>query len=317
MREGQTAVTGTPTKAPNFLIIGAAKSGTTTVWRFLGQHPQVYLSPRKHTRFFAFQVEEPNFRGPGIKNPARPYAVTDVEAYHALFDGVDGEIAIGEASHSYLYQQMAAERIKEYARDMKLIAILRNPAERAYSHYMQMRRDGREPLADFLRSLEAEEERVRDDWWPDFHYVRIGLYYPQLKRYYDRFARDQVRVYLYEDLKSDPHGMMRDVFRFLGVDDSYTPATALTYNASGIPKNKIVHMLLQSLRSVRPVVERVLPEKHTMHLLRLGSSLHNRNLTKPVLSPEVRRSVTNAYFREDILKLQDLIQRDLSTWLER
>jgi hypothetical protein len=307
--------TGALRTTPNFLVIGAAKSGTTTVWHYLRQHPQIYMSPRKHVRFFSFEVENPEFRGPGIKNPSKPYAITDIRDYHALFDGVEDQIAIGEASHSYLYQPMAAERIRRYARDMRLIAILRNPAERAYSHYMQMKRDGREPLADFRRALEAEEERVRDNWWPDFHYVRIGLYHSQLQRYVERFDRNQLKVYLYEDLKSDPYGMMRDLFRFLDVDDAHTLETALNYNASGLPKNKAVHTLLKGLRTAKPVVERVLPERQTKRLLRLGSNLHNRNLTKSALSPETRRSVTNVYFREDILKLQDLIQRDLSAWL--
>ncbi len=315
MKEVQTTVAGTSAKTPNFLVIGAAKSGTTAIWHYLRQHPQVYMSPRKHVRYFAFEVENPEFRGPGIKNPSKPYAVTNPEDYRALFDGVEGEIAVGEASHSYLYQPVAAERIREFACDIKLVAVLRNPAERAYSHYMQMRRDGREPLADFRRALEAEQERVRDNWWPDFHYAQIGLYHAQLERYFGRFERDQLKVYLYEDLKTDPHSMMRDLFRFLGVDDSHVPETALNYNASGLPKNQVLHALLQSLRSVKPVAERVLSEKQTRQLLRFGSTLHNRNLTKSALSPEVRRSVTDTYFREDILRLQGLIQRDLSAWL--
>lgn len=315
MREEQATIAGTPTKVPNFLMIGAAKSGTTTIWHYLRQHPEIFMSPRKHVRFFSFEEENPKFNGPSIKNPSRPYAITDVEDYRALFEGAENETAVGEASHSYLYQPIAAERIREYEPGMKLVAILRNPAERAYSHYMQMRRDGREPLADFRRALEAEEERVRDNWWPDFHYARIGLYHSQLERYFSRFERDQLKVYLYEDLKTDPHGMMRDLFHFLGVDDSFALETTLTYNASGVPKNKVVHTLLQSLRSVKPAVERALPEKHTKQLLRMGSKLHNRNLTKSALSPETRRSVTDAYFREDILKLQELLQRDLSAWL--
>lgn len=315
MREEQATIAGTPTKVPNFLMIGAAKSGTTTVWHYLRQHPEIFMSPRKHVRFFSFQEANPDFRGPPLEGESVPYAITDVDAYRALFDGVEDEIAVGEASHSYLYQPMAAERIREYARDIKLIAILRNPADRAYSHYMQMRRDGREPLEDFRRALEAEDERVRDNWWPDFHYARIGLYHSQLRRYFERFDRDQLKVYLYEDLKTDPRGMMRDVFRFLDVDDAYMLETSLNYNASGVPKNKTVHTLLQGLRSIKPVVERVLPQKHTKRLLRVGSDLHNRNLTKSAMAPETRKSVTDVYFRQDIIELQDLIQRDLSAWL--
>ncbi len=274
------------------------------------------MSPRKHTRFFAFDLEEPGFRGPPPKDPSVPYAIADVEAYHTLFDGVTNETAVGEASHSYLYQPMAPERIYRYAPDMKLIAILRNPVERAFSHYSKMVRNAREPVAEFARALEEEEARINDHWWPDFHYVQIGLYGAQLKRYFDLFEREQIKVYLYEDLKSDPAGVLRDVFRFLGVDDGFVPEVTVRYNASGVPTNKALHLFLQRLRGVRPIIEQFVPERQHRCLLRIGSNLHNRNLTRVRLSPELRSRVTDQYFTEDILELQRLIRRDLSVWLE-
>ncbi len=316
MEDARAALTSASVRIPNFIIIGAAKSGTTSLWHYLKQHPQIYMSLRKHTRFFAFEVEEPGFRGPPPEQPSVPYAVADIEAYHALFDGATCETAIGEASHSYLYRPEAPGRIQEYAPRMKLIAILRNPAERAFSHYRQMVRDEREPITDFVRALEEEEARIRDNWWPDFHYVHLGLYHDQLKRYFDLFDRDQIKVYLYEDLNSDPRSLMKDTFGFLGVDDAFVPEMTVRFNASCIPESKFLHLFLQKLRLIMPVVERLAPKSQYRRLLRIGGTLHNRNLAKPKLSPEVRRRVTNDYFREDILKLQRLIQRDLSSWLE-
>lgn len=301
---------------PNFLVVGAAKSGTTSLWHYLRQHPEIYMSPRKHTRFFAYDVEDPGFRGPAPLKPALPYAITDPGAYHALFAGVTDETAIGEASHSYLYRPQAAGRIQEYAPGMKLVAVLRNPVERAYSHYRQMVRDGREPIADFFSALREEAARVEDHWWPDFHYARIGLYYSQLEHYFDLFDRDQIRVYLYEDLNSNPRGLLRDLFGFLEVAEGFVPELSIRYNASGVPKNRAAHALLQRLRIVRPFLERALPRRQVRHLVRLGASLHNRNLVNPPLSPEVRARITDEYFREDILKLQALIRRDISAWLE-
>ena len=302
-------------KRPDFLIIGTAKSGSTALWHYLGQHPQVYMSPRKHTRFFSFRVEDPGFRGPRLMSESVPYAITDVDAYHALFADATSQTAIGEASHSYLYRPEAPERILRYDPNMKLIAVLRNPAERAHSHYRQMVRDGREPLVDFIMALEEEEARIRDGWWPDFHYVQIGLYYAQLRRYFDLFEHRQIKIYLYEDLSSEPQVVLQDIFRFLGVDDAFIPEIAVRYNASGVPKNKILHSTLQRLRKLRPVVERALPEQQGRRLLRLGSALHNRNLTRARLPSEVRRKVTDQYFRDDIVRLQSLIGRDLSDWL--
>jgi hypothetical protein len=319
----QAVTTDSLVKTPNFLIIGAAKSGTTAVWHYLRQHPEIYMSPTKHTRFFAFEVEEPGFRGPAptMRGPAGrnhsiPYAITDIDAYHALFNAVTNEIAVGEASHSYLYQPQAAQRIRNYAPGIKLIAILRNPAERAFSHYRQMVRDGREPITDFAQALAEEEARIRDDWWPDFHYVQSGLYYGQLKRYFDLFERNQLKVYLYEDLNSNPSGLVRDIFRFLGVNESFTPQAAARYNASGMPKSKTLHLFLQKLRRIMPIAERFLSEGQYRRLVRVGSNVHNHNLTKARLSPELRRRTIDDYFREDILELQELIQRDLSAWLK-
>jgi hypothetical protein len=315
LRDSQTTVASPTTARPNFLVIGAAKSGTTALWHNLKQHPRIYMSPRKHTRYFSFDHENPRFRGPGPKNPTVPYSISDIGAYQALFDGVMNETAIGEASHSYLYRPEAAGRIKEYAPNMKLIAILRNPAERAFSHYRQMVRDGREPIADFELALEEEAARLQEGWWPDFHYVQIGLYHDQLERYFDLFERDQIKVYLYEDMNTDPLGTVRDMYRFLEVDENFVPEANVRYNASGIPKNKALHLSLQKLRRAKRVVKHIVPERQFRSLLRVGSALHNRNLVNPRLSPEVRKRVTEQYFREDTLNLQKLLRRDLSSWV--
>jgi hypothetical protein len=145
--------------------------------------------------------------------------------------------------------------------------------------------------------------------------VQIGLYHEQLKRYFELFEGDQLKVYLYEDFSSDPYGVLRDIFGFLGVDGTFVPQTPVKYNVSGIPKNRALHSFLQKARRARPAVEWLVPKSQVQRLLRLGANLHNRNLTKARLSPEVRRRVTDEYFREDILKLQGLIRRDLSAWL--
>ena len=308
---------------PNFLIIGAAKSGTTALWNQLQGHPQVYLSPIKHTRFFALEGEDVNFDGPPprdarmpwARGTRMPYAVTDLGAYRELFSGVANERAVGEASHSYLYSPRAPERIKHYVSHAKLIAVLRDPVERAYSHFWQMIRDGREPLTDFYRAIQEEDARIRDNWWPDFHYKRLGFYYAQLKHYYDLFERDQIRVYYYEDLNTDPSGVLRDLFQFLEVDPTVTMDTSVRYNVSGVPKSKIVHRIFLELSLARPFIEPWLSEKQRQRVLRTAAGLKRRNLVKPPVSPQVRSRLIEEY-RDDILRLQDLTQRDLSAWLK-
>ena len=317
------AIHTTRVAMPNFLIIGAPRTGTTSLWHHLDSHPQVYMSPVKEPKFFAFEGQEADFHGPPPEDRSgdntAPWAITDLEAYRALFGGVTDENALGEASTLYLYyNEKAAELIRRYVPEAKLIAVLRDPVERAYSHFLFMRSHGREPLADFARALDAEEERVRERWWPAFHYARAGFYHEQLSRYFKLFGREQIRIYLYEDLQPDPSGVTRAVFRFLGVDDAFVPGDmSVKHNPSGVPRSEKLYALLYSgCRWVRPFVEPHLPNRLRQRVPRVVASLKKRNLDKPRLSPEVRGRLVGEY-REDILRLQDLIGRDLSSWLEQ
>lgn len=289
---------------PNFLIVGAQKAGTTALYYYLRQHPQIYMSPEKETHFFSYENEKLNFRGPS-RNLLTP--ITNIEAYRALFQKASGEIAIGEASPSYLYIPKAVERIQHYLPDAKLIAILRNPVDRAYSNFMHCVRDGCEPLTDFQQALQAEKARLSDNWGAMWHYIQKGFYYTQLRRFFDRFDQAQIKVYLYEDLQTNPVGVLQDIFQFLNVDKEFVPDVSGKHNVSGIPKNKALQILMTGVIPIRSGINLFLPAK-------LRQSIRERILIKPDLPLEVRRQLIQVY-QEDILKLQDLIQRDLSKWL--
>ena len=314
LRDSLAATTGASTTMPSFLVIGAAKAGTTSLWRQLDQHPEIFMHPKKQLNFFALEGEDLDFRGKGPRDSTL-HSISTIEAYREQFTGVGTETAVGEASNLYLYNPRAAARIRHYLPGVKLIAILRHPADRAYSRFLHLVREGREPIPDFARALEEEEARVRDHWYPDFHYLRMGLYHEQLERYFGLFPKEQIKIYLQKDLRSDPLGTLRDVFGFLEVDETFVPDTTVKYNVSGVPKSKALHLFLQEARKAKPFVERLLSEKQRKRVLRVASGMHNRNLIKPRLSPEVRARLIEGY-REDTLKLQDLIQRDLSDWLK-
>ena len=294
---------------PNFLVIGAAKSGTTSLYRYLAQHPDVYMSPVKEPKFFALEGERPSFRGPG---DSEADAVTTLEGYRALFDGANGESAVGEASPLYLYLEKAVGRIEHHVPGARFIAVLRDPVERAYSSFLHKVRDGRETTRDFAEALTLEDGRVRNGWAYGWHYKRRGFYHEQISRYYEAFGPEKVRVYLYEDLKRAPGDLLRDAYAFLGVDDAFVPNLSLKHNASGIPKNRLVHSLLRGRNPVKTALKPLLPEGLRRKLL---VDLQRRNLEKaPPIPPEVRRSLAEEY-REDVSKLQGLIGRDLSGWL--
>jgi hypothetical protein len=293
---------------PNFFVVGAQKAGTTSLYHYLNQHPEVYMSPRKEPHFF--EGMHSAFYRPG----RRLTPVTDVGDYQALFEGAKDERAIGEASASYLYSPRAPTLIKRSIPDAKLIAVLRNPADRAYSNFLHCVQVGREPLASFAEALRAEEGRIRDKWGPLWHYKQKGFYYAQVKRYFDTFGRDQVGVWLYEDLKAEPVRMLRDIFRFLDVDVAFAPDVSIAHNTSGLPRNKTLYILAKKLTAWNSALNAALLER----LLPAGARhyIRSRILDKPPPLPtEVRRQLTGGY-REDILKLQGLIGRDLSPWLQ-
>lgn len=299
---------------PNFLIIGAGKSGTTSLYHYLSQHPEVYMSPVKEPKFFAVEGKELNFRGPNDEMSMNRGSVTSIEAYRGLFRAVSDEKAIGEASPLYLYSPEAPSRIKHYIPEARLIAILRDPVQRAYSSFLQRVQKGQEPLRDFAEALREEENRMRDNWAPRWYSKRIGFYYAHLKRYYELFEHDRIRVYLHEDLMADPVGVARDVFRFLEVDDTFTPDISLRYNVSGIPRSAALQAFLSRPNPAKAVLKRFLSEGLRR---RVAVSLENRNIAgpPPPLDPSVRKELVDLY-REDILKLEKLIGRDLSKWLE-
>jgi hypothetical protein len=289
---------------PNFLIIGAMKSGTTALYYYLAQHPQVYMSPVKEPNFFCSEGQA-----------SRNDSVARIEAYQDLFKDVSDEKAIGEASHCYLYEPQAAVRIRQYLPEAKFVAVLRDPVERAYSHFLHMVRNGTEPLTNFGQALREEEAGAYQN--RGFQgYVGRGLYYDQLKRYFDMFGREQVKVYLYEDLRDGPVGVLQDIFGFLKIDASFVPDVSLRRNVSGSPRNKTVDKILRRPSPLKDALKTHLPAGLRWRLSRAFDYLKTRNLAEPsAVEPEARRRL-RAICREDILKVQDLIHRDLSEWLE-
>src|SRR3954454_23553703 len=203
---------------PTFLILGAAKAGTTALYHYLKQHPEVCMSEIKETNFFALMGRPLDFRGPGDQEHINRFSVTTWGAYHSRFPDLTDAKAVGEASPLYLYSPEAPGRIARWLPRAKLVVILRDPVDRAYSAFLHLVRDGREAVRDFGEALRREKSRVADHWEHIWHYRAMGLYHEQLKRYADRFDRAQMRIYLHEDLEADPRGVLQDLFRFLGVD---------------------------------------------------------------------------------------------------
>ena len=292
---------------PNFLIIGAAKAGTTALHAYLQQHPQIYMTPTKETNFFAFAGEKINFQGIGDE-ALKDFSITDLDTYQEQFAGVTTEKAIGEACPTYLYYPQAATRIKQYLPDARIIVILRNPVDRAYANFLHTVRDDRETHKDFALALQAEATRIANNWEWFWHYIQVGFYGKQLQHYYKIFAPSQIKVYLYEDLKQKPIALLQDIFRWLEVNDTFVPDMALRPNKSGMPKNKLFHQILTKPNPLKTLLKPLFPAK-------IRQKIQHQNLNTPEISQGVRQQLLSLY-RTDILQCQDLINRDLSHWLK-
>jgi Sulfotransferase family len=304
---------------PNFFIVGAQKAGTTSLYHYLNQHPQVYMSPRKEPFFFDHEMDS---KGEVVRREfgghRQPPRFTNIAEYQALFEGVKGEKAIGEASPLYIYAPGTAERIERHVPGAKSIALLRNPADRAYSAFLYAVRIGVEPLTDFAQALREEPRRMRNGWHYVFHYRSRGLYYQQLKRYYEVFGRERIGVWLYEDMREDPANMVQSVFRFLEVDDTFTSDTSSRHNPAGVPASGSARAAMRATDKAVSVLRKSLaPSSSILPLaFKMRRAVQSRILTEPPpIDPELRDGLIEGY-KEDILRLQELIGRDLSAWLE-
>jgi hypothetical protein len=287
--------------APNFFIVGAAKAGTTSLHAYLSSHPQVFMSALKEPHYFAdFEVspELDNFL-PVIRRRSD---------YHELFKNSDGYVAVGEASPSYLCDPAAAERIKSAIPTAKIIISLRNPVERAYSHYLMDFNRGSETLP-FEEALEFDLARQEKGWGKSPQYVELGLYANQVKSFLQEFGRDQVLIVLFEDLVRDTRGTMRGIARFLGINPSAYPESAFAqvHNPFEASRGRIARAILRT-RSIRVWAKNWVPQK-------VRTTFRNRLLfktgPKTQLSRDTRRLLADR-FEKDLQLLERLLERDLT-----
>ena len=197
-------------KTPNFFVIGAMKSATTSLYTYLCQHPEIFMTKVKEPMFFNNYRQNNHYHIIGKTDRKN----TDFDEYISLFSAVNDEIAIGEASPSYMYNEKAPSLIKEKFPNTKIISILRHPTDRAYSNFLHVKRAGRETEDNFQRSIEIEGDRINNNWSPLYHYINQGYYSNQLKRYFDIFPKENIKVYLFEDLVTRPQKTLRDILHF-------------------------------------------------------------------------------------------------------
>ncbi len=280
---------------PNFIIGGALKAGTTSLNYYLKQHPQVFMTEFKEPRYFAYEADNPDHvAGRGLRFPVKTPA-----EYAALFEGVNGQKAIGEASPHYLISPVAPRRIRETIPHARLIFSLRDPVKRAYSIYWHGVRLG-------LENRPVEEALTETEYA-----VTHGLYYAWLGNWYACFPPEQIKIVLFDDLQHDAHDVFADLCRFLEIDASFTPDLAVR-NKGGALKNQGLGRLFERLKThpLRRAIDPWLPARARALMI----DARNRNFEEPPPMSDALRQRLIDFYRQDIAQLEDLLRRDLSTW---
>ena len=219
-------------RLPDFVIVGAARCGTSSLHAYLREHPQVCMSRDKEPDYFSLG----DLPAAEIPRNGSPYRALTLRDYERQFEAAGNARAVGEASPTYLVWPRSVERMRALIPDAKLICILRDPVERAYSHYAFARKMGAERCQDFEQAIVAEEARAREDPTLCFTYVRGSLYHDGLRAYFERFPRERILVLLFEEFARDPAGTMRRIHRFIGVDEHFLADVGVRHNRSLMPR---------------------------------------------------------------------------------
>jgi hypothetical protein len=311
---------------PNFLVAGAAKCGTTSLYHYLRQHPDVYMSPIKEPNHFSTDIQPEDFsaeykiyeksknlniekyvNGDMSEEQWGAY-VTKREHYLKLFKLVKNQKRIGEISNSYMYSTQAAANIFREFADMKIVMILRQPAERAYSHYMANLRDGRTTLP-FREEVLHDDAKAKHGWSISHLYYELGLYSEQIKRFTDIFPAQQIKIFLFDDLKKDNKSLVKELFEFLDLRTDTPIQFDEKFNEARVPKNPGLIKFITQIGLKRKIF-RALPSSWQ----KKTKDAFFKEGKAPKMSAEDRAWMSSRY-HQDIQQLEKLIQRDLKHWM--
>jgi len=306
----------------NFFLVGAAKSGTTSVYDFLNHHSEAFMSPIKEPNFFSTDIRIDKFSEVYRKTtfldtnkyfsnsnlePLQLTFVRDRKHYDRLFEKATNEPLIGECSTSYLYSENAAQNIFNYNPAAKIVIVLRNPIQRAYSHYLMALKYGFIDQ-DFLTAIEQDQAKDDKGWGSSELFIDLGLYTAQIKRYFDLFGEKQVHVMFMEDLQSNPKAFYRSLCEFLKIDIQVPFYKGMKSNSALIPKyptlNKFIVKfgLKQFMKQISPLIL-----IKFLKVLVFNSKVPHLTI--------IEKEFILKYYKKEIEDLALLLNKDLKHWL--
>lgn len=307
---------------PNFLVIGVVKGGTTSLYHHFSQHPDIYMSPVKEVNFFSHQNIKPElftreyaqasfldfdkYVRQGMSETIHIAHINQLEQYKMLFSKAGEQTLRGEISNSYMICEDAAREIYKAIPHAKLLVMLRNPINRAWSQYIMNLREGKTLEKDFQKEVLSDDAKDPKGWGINHQYLALGMYYEQIKRFKDLF-KDQLHVVLYEDYKSNPEKVLGEIYQFLGLKPVFDSSSKTTFNESALPRfEKLNYFLAQTgiIYMLKRLFSRGMRQK-------IKTLLYTQKGI-PNISPADRAFLRKIYL-QDVQKLSDLLDLDLLT----
>ena len=285
----------------DFFIVGAAKSGTTSLYNYLFKHPEVCMS----------SIKEPNFFSNKLLNEQKMYykdvKIDSIEKYHNLFDKHTNNKICGEASVSYLFYEKIAKQIKKYNKNAKIIIMLRNPIERAFSHYLMDLRLGF--VNESFDSIIYRNSKNKNQCLHYQQYIKVGNYSSQVLKYLDSFGKDNILIINYDDFVKSPSLEFKKTCKFLQISKQFNLDFDKKYNVGKLAKNKTI-AYLYSVYHLRRFVNLFFSDKLKLYFKR---SLFHEN-TNMSISLKTRQYLYD-YYLNDIKKLNLITSNKFAKWI--
>ena len=292
-------------KPIDLMIVGAQKAGTTSLLRYIMQHPEICVHSHREMVFFRNdEMYEKGYRN----------------AWGKYFNECKGDKTIVAKDVMTMYSEKALKRLREHNQEIILVILLRDPVSRAYSAYWYARRRGWEFIKSFEEALKAEDERLNSEGWNKWHqnaYLYNSFYYPHVKNCYEIFGKSNVKIYLTNWLKTDPVRVCKELFSMLKIDQNFTPETRADYNLGALPKSDILGRTITFAftrgKPIKEIIKKLLPEAKVTGLRHLILRLNETKGEIPPMNPASKKRLLE-YFKPLNLSLQELTGIDVSHW---
>jgi hypothetical protein len=300
-------------KKPNFFIVGAPRSGTTAMYEYLKQHPEIFMSQLKEPQFFGSDL---------IRTPKAPFYRHDIKRYLALFAPAGNAKVVGEGSTLYLKSREAASEIKEFSPSAKVIIMLRNPVDLLYSLHSFALNYGSEVIEDFEGALDAETDRKKLLRVPDSCEIVDGLFYRErakfkepVERYFKVFGQGNVHVIVYDDLRNNTPKVYAETLQFLGVSTDFQPEFNVVHENRRIRSRALRYIWRRRSGGVHRVVFEYSPPWLSRRMVKTLKWVYSRPAPRTPINAELRRRLQGE-FKGEIEQLSELLQRDLTHWVK-